>query len=185
MRYRAMQSILLSLVPALAGVPAVAAVTEARPDGFLLEVQAEVAAPPEAVYRALGQIGQWWGPDHTWSGDAANLSLALEAGGCFCERWDGGSVEHARVVAVRRNELLRLRGALGPLQSTAVSGVVTFTLKPAGGGTHLEVSHRVSGDSGSALDRIAPGADRMLVETVGRLERFVETGSPEAPSTAE
>jgi len=185
MRDRTTCSLLAPLVLALLVTPAAAGVTDARPDGFLLEVQAEVAAPPAAVYGALGQIGRWWGPDHTWSGDAANLSIALEAGGCFCERWEGGSVEHARVLFARRDELLRLGGALGPLQSTAVTGVLTFALSPAEGGTHLAVSHRVSGDSASALDQVAPFADKMLVDTVGRFERFVETGSPEPPPADE
>jgi uncharacterized protein YndB with AHSA1/START domain len=156
-----------------------AAVTQSTPDGFLLTISAEIAAPPSAVYAALGQVGNWWSSAHTWSGDAKNLSLQLEAGTCYCERWPGGSVEHARVVFAKKDEILRLNGALGPLQPTAVSGVVTFELKPTEKGSRLEVTHRVGGDSSHALDKIAPFADKMLGEQIERLKKFVETGKPD------
>lgn len=156
-----------------------ATVTQAKPDGFLLTISAEIAAPPSAVYGALGQVGSWWSSAHTWSGDAKNLSLQLEAGTCYCERWPGGSVEHARVVFAKKDETLRLSGALGPLQPMAVTGAVTFELKPTEKGSHLEVTHRVGGDSSHALDKIAPFADKMLAEQIDRLKKFVETGKPD------
>jgi hypothetical protein len=31
-------------------------------------------------------IGKWWDPDHTWSGNTANLSIEPFANGCFCEK---------------------------------------------------------------------------------------------------
>jgi len=156
-----------------------AAVTQSRPDGFLIEIDVALAAPPAKAWAALAEVGRWWSPAHTWSGDAAHLSMSLEAGACFCERWETGSVEHARVLFAKRNELLRLGGALGPLQSMAVTGVVTFALEPKGQGTVLHVSHRVSGDPAHSLDQIAPFADQMLVETLARLQKYVETGKPE------
>ncbi len=156
-----------------------AAVTQARPDGFLIDITIEIAAPPARAYAALGEVGSWWSPGHTWSGDPANLRLSLAAGACFCEHWETGSVEHARVVFAKQNELLRLVGALGPLQSMAVTGVVTFAFEPTPRGTKLHLSQRVSGDPVHSLDQIAPFADQMMVETAGRFERFVETGKPE------
>ena len=36
--------------------------------------------------RAFARVGEWWGKDHTYSGDSANLSLSLTPGGCWCER---------------------------------------------------------------------------------------------------
>ena len=58
-------------------------------------------APPPHLYAALGEIDRWWNGSHSYSGQAANLSLARQAGGCFCERWGNNSVEHARVVYAR------------------------------------------------------------------------------------
>jgi uncharacterized protein YndB with AHSA1/START domain len=170
----------LSLVAAHFASPALqAAVTTAKPDGFVLTVTVELAAPPARVYAALGQVERWWSPSHTWSGDIQNLSVALEAGSCFCERWQGSTVEHARVLFAKKDQELRFGGALGPLQEMAVTGVVTFKLQPSERGTKLEVIHRVSGDTGHGLDVIAPFADKMLMETLGRFEKFVATGKAE------
>ncbi len=170
---------LCALVFAIPCAAARALVTQAKPDGFLLTLSAEIAAPPAAVYSALGQVAGWWSSSHTWSGDAKNLSLPLEAGACFCERWAGGGVEHARVVFVKKDEILRLAGALGPLQEMAVAGVITFTLKSIEKGSRLEVTYRLSGDSSHSLDKVAPFVDQVLSQQVARLKAFAETGKPE------
>lgn len=173
------KSMLVLVVLAFGAGAAPAAVVQSRPDGFLIEIDADLAAPPARAYAALAEVGRWWSPAHTWSGDAGNLTLSLDAGACFCERWQSGSVEHARVLFAKRDELLRLGGALGPLQSMAVTGVVSFAFEPKEKGTTLHVSHRVSGDPAHSLDQIAPFADQMLVETIGRFVRYVATGKPE------
>lgn len=173
------KSVLVLVVLAFGAGTAPAAVVQSRPDGFLIEIDADLAAPPVKAYAALAEVGRWWSPAHTWSGDARNLTLSLDAGACFCERWEDGSVEHARVLFAKRDELLRLGGALGPLQSMAVTGVVSFAFEPKGKGTTLHVSHRVSGDPAHSLDQIAPFADQMLIETIGRFVRYVATGKPE------
>src|SRR5688572_11726646 len=83
-----------------AAAPAAAEVKSATAGGFEVEARAIVAATPAETYRMLGRIGEWWNDGHTYSGKAANMSLKLEAGGCFCETIpaDGGTIEHMRVV---------------------------------------------------------------------------------------
>ncbi|MBM4220227.1 MAG: hypothetical protein FJ171_11530 [Gammaproteobacteria bacterium] len=105
----------LALAPSCAG----AEVKFAAPDGFLIEHRFTIAAPAAQVWETLLHPERWWPADHTWSGKRENLSLVADAGGCFCERWDGGSVEHGRVVAVFPGKMLRLDAALGPLQEMA------------------------------------------------------------------
>jgi hypothetical protein len=111
--------------------------------------------------------------------DAKNLSLDLKAGGCFCERWESSSVEHARVVAAMPGALLRLHGALGPLQEMAVFGSLSFALKADGAGTVLTMTYRVSGDSQHQLDRLESAVAGVIESQITRLERFIEAGSPE------
>jgi hypothetical protein len=43
---------------------------------------------------------------------------------------DGGSVEHLQVVYAAPGQGLRLRGALGPLQTEGVDGTLSWALKP-------------------------------------------------------
>src|SRR5574338_1176391 len=92
----------LLLLPAASG----AEVKMATAEGAIIEHRFDIAATPAVAWQALIHPERYWPKDHTWSGDAANLSLVPEAGGCFCERWDGGSAEHGRVVMARPGQLL-------------------------------------------------------------------------------
>jgi hypothetical protein len=85
----------------------------------------------------------------------------------------------------QRDELLRLQTALGPLQALAVTGVLTFQLKPDDNGgaaaTMLTLTYVVNGAGSSALDKIAPAVNDVLGEQFSRLVRFIETGKATAP----
>lgn len=126
---------------------------------------------------------RWWNAAHTYSGDARNLHLDARAGGCWCERWgQGQSVEHARVVMVSEHagaRTLRLVGGLGPLQELGPSAVMTFRVAPDADGARIEVTYRVAGDPGLGLDHLAPPVDQVLMEQLGRLARYLDTGSPQ------
>jgi hypothetical protein len=129
--------------------------------------------------RGGGQGGRWWDPSHTFSRDAANLSMELHAGGCFCERLkDGGSVQHLQVVYAAPGQGLRLRGALGPLQTEGVDGTLSWTLKPGEGGTSVALSYVVGGYIRSGTEQWAPRVDRVLDEQLQRPKSFVEGKSP-------
>jgi uncharacterized protein YndB with AHSA1/START domain len=168
----------LVLVLAAAG-PALAEVKSVAPNGFEVVSTAMIAAPADRVYSALGEVGHWWSPSHTFSRDAANLSLELRAGGCFCERLKGGgAVQHLQVVYAAPGEGLRLRGALGPLQMEGVDGTLSWTLKPAEGGTSVTQSYVVGGYIRGGTEEWAPRVDRVLDEQLQRLKSFLEGNSP-------
>jgi len=155
----------LALAPACAG----AEVKFAAADGFLIEHRFTIAAPAAKVWESLQHPERWWPADHTWSGKRENLSLVADAGGCFCERWEGGVVEHGRVVAVFPGKMLRLDAALGPLQEMGVTGVITFALEEKDGATLLVATHRVSGDAAHKLDALAPIVDQVNALQFGNL----------------
>jgi len=159
-----------------------AEIKAAANDGFLIVHSGRVDAAPARIYALLPAIGRWWSSSHTYSGNAANLALEAEAGGCFCERWKDGAVAHGRVILALRDQLLRIDTALGPLQSKAVTGVLSFQLAPDGNATLLTLAYRVNGASGSALDKDAPAVDRVLGEQFARLVRLAETGKPDPPA---
>ncbi len=94
---------------------AAAEVVDSGPGGFTVRTTVHVAAPADKVYAALVQPARWWNSEHTFSGDARNLSLDAQPGGCFCETLkNGGGVRHQTVVYVDPGRVLRLRGPLGP-----------------------------------------------------------------------
>ncbi len=179
-------AILLLAIGCLFAFDANAEVGETGADHFLIGFSAHVEAPPAKVYVAISEVARWWSAEHTWSGESANLSLKVEAGGCFCERWATGSAEHGRVIVAVKNELLRLDAALGPLQEYAVNGVLTFTLKPTDKDTtELDVDYLVNGSRASALDQSAPAVDAVLALQIDRLLRYIDTGKADEPSADE
>jgi len=168
----------LAAVIVVAGA-AGADVTTVAADHFAVTLTATSAAAPAAVYRALvNDVGRWWSTAHTFSGDAANLSIEGRAGGCFCEALpDGGSVRHLEVVLAEPGSTLRLSGGLGPLQGAAVAGTLTIAITPADQGSAVRLDYLVSGYSQPPLDQWASAVDRVLGEQLGRLVRFADAAS--------
>jgi len=160
--------------------PARADVTASGPSGFELRNEVVVNAPPEKVYAALTrQVDRWWDSDHTYSGDARNMRIDARPGGCFCEKIPGkGAIEHMRVIYVSKNEVLRLSGGLGPLQESGLAGTLTWTLKPAEGGTTVAQDYRVGGFRPDGFEQLAPLVGQVLEVQLQRLKRYVETGDP-------
>ena len=165
----------LFLFSLAAAVSAQAEVQSSSPTGFALESKTVVPATPAETYAALGRIGQWWHPLHSHSGDAANLSLDLRAGGCFCEALpaDGGTVEHMRVVYAKPGEALRLQGGLGPLQNEGVAGALTWSLKAVEGGTEITQTYVVGGHIRGGAEAFAVPVDRVLANQLARFEAYL------------
>jgi uncharacterized protein YndB with AHSA1/START domain len=163
-----------------AAAPVQAEVKSTWAAGFRLENRITIAAPPEMVWAALGQIGQWWDSAHTYSGDAANMTMPLEAGACFCEALPkggkGAGVKHGQVIMVMPGKLLRIAAALGPLQDEGVGAALTFTLKPtADGGTEVVQTYNVGGARPEIVG-YAQGIDGVVGAVLPRLKQLVETG---------
>lgn len=177
------------LAPAAALLAAASAahakVDESAAAGFTVTETATVAASPDKAWNGLTQPALWWNGEHNWSGDAKNLTLDPTAGGCFCERLPAssahpaGSVEHMRVIYSAPGQMLRLSGALGPLQSEALTGTLTITLKPVAGGTEIAWTYVVGGHARFDLAELAPDVDQVLGEQLGRLADLLG-GTPPA-----
>jgi len=163
----------------LAAAAASAEVADVADNGFALKQTVTVSAAPDRAWAALVDVGKWWSSDHTYSGDAANLSLDARPGGCWCEKLPGkAGVEHMTVLFADPGKLLRLKGGLGPLQAMAVSAVMTWTFKPSDKGTVVEITYLVGGYSRGGFKDLAPGVDGVLRSQVERYQRYVDTGKP-------
>ena len=153
---------------AMTGV-AGADVTAKAPDGMTLHIVVESSLDRDAAWARLLDVASWWSDAHTYSGSAKSMSLDAQAGGCWCEMWSGGEVEHGRVVMVMPKQVLRVHGAFGPLQELGVQAAMTFTLSDgAAGKTQLTLDYKVVGSSLSGLDKLAPIVDQVLGEQVKR-----------------
>ena len=99
------------------------------------------------------------------------MSVDPVAGGCWCEMWAGGEVEHGRVILMMRNEMLRFQTALGPLQDTGVNAAMTITLAdgPTPETTSVTMDYKVVGSSLTGLAAMAAPVDGVLQEQFDRL----------------
>ncbi|SHN60785.1 SRPBCC family protein [Erythrobacter sanguineus] len=156
----------------VSGAPAAADVTGSSDNGFVSRHEAVVSATPTEVWLALISPAGWWRAEHTWSGDAANLTLTPQAGGCFCEKIPEvdepggftleGSVEHMRVIQASPQRALRMQGALGPLQSEPVTGILTIAISEAPQGTRIVWEYNVGGSMRYEVPVISKAVDGVM-----------------------
>jgi uncharacterized protein YndB with AHSA1/START domain len=154
--------ILLGALVAALPLVAAAEVKLAAADAMLIEHRFTIAAPAAKAWDTLVHPERYWPADHTWSGKRESLSIDPVAGGCYCERWDGGSAEHGRVVMAVPGKALTLDAALGPFLDMAISGILSIQLEEKDGVTTAVMTYRVSGDPAHKLDALAPIVDQVL-----------------------
>jgi hypothetical protein len=183
--------LLAAVVLAAISSPAVAEVKATSETGFNVVHIAEVAATPEAVWKRLLAPKDWWNKAHSWSGSSEGFYIDPQANGCFCELFQEkgadskvktvGSVEHMRVIFAQPGKVLRMQGALGPLQSEAVIGTLTVAMEPVKGSenTKLSFSYVVGGYMRYKVAEIAPAVDKVLGE------QFKNLVAPFAPKKVE
>lgn len=175
-----MKRLAIAAALTLAAGSAHAEVVERAEGGFRIRNVVEVSAPAAKVYGALGEIGRWWDDAHTYSGKAANLSIKLEPGACFCEALPNGGVRHGVVdIAWPQQGMLRIDGALGPLQDEGAVGALTFQVKPKGQGVEVVQTYNVGGLRPASAKSFADPVDQVMRTQLLRLERYVETGKPQ------
>ncbi|MDA9918333.1 SRPBCC family protein [Erythrobacter sp.] len=182
-----------ALAGAFISAPAAADVTQQDERGFVTRDVAVVEATPKEVWLALITPSTWWNSAHTWSGDSANLMLRPQAGGCFCERIpeaeDGdsitleGSVEHMRVIQSYPERAMRLTGALGPLQSEAVTGVLTIAISQVDEGTLIVWEYSVGGRMRYEIPVISKSVDGVMSQQLAGLANLL--GRVGAPPSAD
>lgn len=177
---------------AMFAFPAHAEVVESTNGGFVTHDAAVVKASPKETWLALIAPRNWWNSGHTWSGDAANLTLTPRAGGCFCELIPEvqdpdritleGSVEHMRVIQAYPERALRMQGALGPLQSEAVTGILTIAISEVKNGTLIVWEYVVGGHMRFEIPVIAKAVDGVMSQQLAGLANTL--GRVEAPAGA-
>lgn len=187
----------LGLGALAAAMPASAEVTRTTEISFVSRNEVVVRASPKDVWLALISPATWWDKAHTWSGDAKNLTLTPQAGGCFCEiipevdepgRFTlQGSVEHMRVVQAYPEAALRMVGSLGPLQSEPVTGVLTIVISKHEKGTRIVWEYNVGGAMRYEVPVISKAVDGVMATQLAALAKplgVVAVPPPPAPVSA-
>ncbi|QUL38400.1 SRPBCC family protein [Erythrobacter sp. JK5] len=183
---------LAGIALAFAAAPLAAEVVDTSASGFVTRDEAVVEADLKDTWLALIAPAKWWNSAHTWSGDSANLTMRPQAGGCFCERIPEdpdpdritleGSVEHMRVIHAFPEKALRLQGALGPLQSEPVTGVLTIALTKVDDGTRIVWEYNVGGPMRYKVADISKAVDGVMTQQLAGLAALL--GRVEGPEPA-
>ena len=156
-------------LPLLLASPAGAEVVSASPNGLEIRHSVNVAALPGAAFATFQKLGTWWSGEHTYSGNAANLSLSMAPGGCWCEKLPGGGgIQHMQVIYVDPGKRVVMTGSLGPLLYLATAGVMDVQFKPAPQGSQVVFDYRAAGFFNGGADKLAPVVDGVLAEQVKR-----------------
>lgn len=164
---------------AASAAPGAAKVVSEREGAFVTRDVAVVKADLRTTWLKLISPGDWWDDAHTWSGDAANMSIVPQGGGCFCERIPAedsktsigldGSVQHMVVLNATPDLVLRMRGGLGPLQSEPVDGVLTIALSKTDKGTLIAFEYAVGGFMRFETPVIAKAVDGVMSQQLDHL----------------
>ena len=180
---------------AATSTPALGEVKAEAEDGFNIIHVATVNATPDEIWRRLLSPKDYWNKAHSWSGSAAGFYIDAQANGCFCELFQEtdsngkvktvGSVEHMRVIFAQPGKVLRMQGALGPLQSEAVIGTLTVAIAPTkeSTGTTVSFSYVVGGYMRYKVPEIAPAVDKVLGEQFKNMLSPFAAKEDEAPKS--
>ena len=163
---------------------ATAEVADSSATGFTVKISVPIQASPTEVYdRMVPNVGDWWDPEHTFSGDSHNLSIEEKPMGCFCEKLPNhGGVRHLEVVSFATGKTLVMSGGLGPLQSIAAAGSMTIQLSQIQNGTKLDLVYTVTGYLPAGMNTWAAPVDSVLKQQFTRLKGYVErNGIPQKP----
>jgi len=155
--------------------PLLADVQTAAEQNFSVQVTVTVKATPEKAWEHLLKVGTWWSSDHTWSGDAKNLTLNAAPGGGFDESLPGnGFVRHMQIIYSDPGKKLRMTGLLGPLKEHALHGTMTILLKAEGDTTIISITYHVSGHFPGGLGKIAAPVDQVITEQFTRFGKRID-----------
>ena len=172
-----LQGVFMKTISIISAVPLsllVSISSEARtlavgPEHFHFVIEAKSKDRPEVLWARLIAPAQWWHANHTYSGDANNLSLDPRAGGLWREDWDGGSVAHGKVLYAKPPTLLRLEAPFGPLQEKAIDAIWTISISPLETGSSVTFEFIANGSAFSKLDELAPAVEMVKTQALKTL----------------
>jgi hypothetical protein len=169
-----MHLIIATLLTALLSITAHAEVLNSNDAGFISQHVMTTATDKSTAFEAMtNKVGLWWNPDHSFSGDAANMQIDAQ---CFCERWGSNLVHHLNTEIWIENSKVVMAGGLGPLKELGLSGMMVWSLTTnEHEQTAVNWNYHVFGYSETDMQALASAVDAVLAEQLGRLADYLGT----------
>ncbi|RZJ03885.1 MAG: hypothetical protein EON89_10080 [Brevundimonas sp.] len=172
-----LRPLIAAAVLALSAAPATAEVVARTADSFTLRFAVGAEIAPEDIAPALAALPKWWDSAHTYSGSAANLSLDLTPGGCWCEKLaDGTDFDHGRTVSVTPDSFV-FNAPFGPLRGKTTKAELTVTWPGANHGWTPTWTMIVEG---SGIGAMADSVDAVMGAGYQRWLHYLEYGESPA-----
>ena len=141
----------------------------------VVELEIEIRAPRDRVWKALVEkTGEWWPRDFYTGANPKSFVIEPRLGGRMYEDWGGGSgLVWAFVIGIEAPRLLVLQGHLSTAFGGPSTAYHTFTLEEKGGGaTLVKLSDGVHGNVDAKKTAQSREGWRTIV--AGSLKPFVE-----------
>jgi hypothetical protein len=174
-----MRLIISLLVTSLVSAMAQAELVKSTAEGFIVRHTATIESDVATVFRTMtNNVGTWWNPDHSFSGDAGNMRIDEQ---CFCERWGENLVRHLNTVIWREDSKVVMEGGLGPLKELGLNGTMIWALAASDDGTTtVNWKYHVYGYGDTDLITLATAVDGVLGEQIGRLQESIKHGGTQS-----
>lgn len=157
----------------LAATPASAEVIARTADSFTLRFERRTEAPPAVIATLMGRPYAWWDGAHSYSGDAANLSVDEQVGGCWCEALPDGSVfRHGKVLAIEADRLV-FDAPFGPMHGKTTRADLVVSWPETNGGRSIVWTLTVEG---AGLGALADAVDGVMGAAFARFNAYVDSG---------
>jgi hypothetical protein len=168
--------ILVVLVIVFSAATVRAEVVDSSAHGFTVRSAVIVPGSASQTYQKFVEgVGKWWDSEHTYSGNASNLSIDARLGGYFYEKLPGGGfVEHMRVVYSDPGKMLRMSGGLGPLQELGAAGAMTVAFVEKDSKTEVTMTYAAGGHMKGGLGSIAGIVNSVLSLQLNHFHVYAE-----------
>jgi len=176
MKLKTERILISALLIVLCAASAWAEVADSSAHGFTVRSTVLVPGSARQAYQKFVQgVGKWWDSQHTYSGNASNLSIDERLGGYFHEKLPGGGfIEHMRVVYSDPGKMLRMSGGLGPLQELGAAGAMTVAFVEKDSKTEVTMTYAAGGHMKGGLGSIAGIVNKVLALQLSHFQAYAE-----------
>ena len=167
------KSVIAATALLFVATPASAEVIARTADSFTLRFERRTEGLPAVIATLMGRPELWWDGAHSYSGDAANLTVDMQVGGCWCETLpDGSDFHHGTVLAIAEDRLV-FDAPFGPMHGKTTRADLVIAWPENDSGRAVVWTLTIEG---SGLGAFADPVDGVMGAAFARFNATVDSG---------